>query len=246
MNADLQRLIELQRLDSIVLDAQRRVADEPARLLALESRLNTAREHVASAREQLAQSQAARRDIEKDLAVQQGRLSKYRDQLMAVKTNIEYQAMQKEIAFAEAEVKAFEDRILEFMLAGDELTAAVKQAEAALASEQKAVDADRKALIAEMSECARLIEATNAKRSDVIRGLDPKVLATFQLVGSRKNGIAVAEARDGICTICHVRLRPQVFNTVRRGDDILQCDSCNRILYFVPAAAPTASPAATP
>ncbi len=244
MNADLQRLIELQRLDSIVLDAQRRVADEPARRLALDARLETAHQHVTTAKEQLALSQAARRDIEKDLAVQQGRLSKYRDQLMAVKTNVEYQAMQKEIAFAEAEVKTFEDRILEFMLAGDELTAAVKKAEAELAAEQKAVEADKKALIAEMDEFKKVIGETNGLRADVIQSLDPKVLAMFQLVGSRKNGIAVAEARDGICTICHVRLRPQVFNTVRRGDDILQCDSCNRILYFVPAAVATATPTA--
>lgn len=244
MNADLQRLIELQRLDSIVLDAQRRVADEPARLLALDARLDTARQHVAAAKDQLAASQSARRDVEKDVAVHQGRLSKYRDQLMAVKTNVEYQAMQKEIAFAETEVRTLEDRILEFMLQGDELTSAVKKAEGDLAAEQKAVEAARQTLTAEMAELKRVIEATNALRTGVIDGLDAKVLATFQLVGSRRNGVAVAEARDGICTICHVRLRPQVFNTVRRGDEILQCDSCNRILYFVPAATPAASPAA--
>ncbi len=52
--------------------------------------------------------------------------------------------------------------------------------------------------------------------------------------------MAVAEARDGICTICHVRLRPQVFNPVRRNDEILQCDNCNRILYFVPVPAAAA------
>ena len=64
------------------------------------------------------------------------------------------------------------------------------------------------------------------------------MLDTFERVAQRRNGIAVAEARDGICTICHVRLRPQVFNTVRRNEQIIQCDSCNRILYFVPIAAP--------
>lgn len=244
MNADLQRLIELQRLDSIVLDARRRVADEPARVLALDARLDTARQHVASAKEQLTASQSARRDVEKEVAVHQGRLSKYRDQLMAVKTNVEYQAMQKEIAFAETEVRTLEDKILEFMLQGDELTAAVKKAEGELAAEQKAVEAARQTLAAEMADLTRVIEATNALRTGVIDGLDPKVLATFQLVGSRRNGVAVAEARDGICTICHVRLRPQVFNTVRRGDDILQCDSCNRILYFVPVTATAPSPTA--
>jgi predicted nucleic acid-binding Zn-ribbon protein len=69
-----------------------------------------------------------------------------------------------------------------------------------------------------------------------VASLGPQVLATFELVSSRRNGVAVAEARDGICTICHVRLRPQVFNNVRRNDQIIQCDSCLRILYFVPGA----------
>ena len=67
------------------------------------------------------------------------------------------------------------------------------------------------------------------------------MLSIFELVSRRRNGVAVAEARDGICTICHVRLRPQVFNNVRRNDAIIQCDSCNRILYFVPASLPAAS-----
>ena len=79
-----------------------------------------------------------------------------------------------------------------------------------------------------------------AERAELVRALSPPVLATFELVARRRNGIGVAEAREGICTICHVRLRPQVFNIVRRNDEILQCDSCQRILYFVPVAAAAA------
>ena len=60
------------------------------------------------------------------------------------------------------------------------------------------------------------------------------MLATFERVAKGRSGIAVAEARDAICTICHVRLRPQVFNNVRKNDSIIQCDSCQRILYFAP------------
>ncbi|MBM3771047.1 MAG: hypothetical protein FJW27_07130 [Acidimicrobiia bacterium] len=245
MNADLQRVIELQRFDSLVHDAQRRLADEPDRLRALDARLETARQHLASVKEGLAQSQTARREVEKEVAVHQGRLSKYRDQLMAVKTNIEYQAMQKEIAFAQTEVKTLEDKILERMLEGDELMAAVKLAEENLAGAQKAFEADKRALTAEVSELKKVIESLTAQRAAVVAQLDPTVLATFQLVSGRRNGVAVAEARDGICTICHVRLRPQVFNTVRRNEEILQCDSCQRILYFVPAATAGAAQTAT-
>jgi uncharacterized protein len=238
MNKDLERLINLQRVDSAINDAQRRVAAEPEAVKALDARLDAARQLVAAAKERLAANQAARRAIEKDVAVHQGRLSKFRDQLMAVKTNVEYQAMQKEIGFAQGEVKTLEDRILELMVEADDITADVKHAETALAATQKEVDKEGQALAAEMSALKSRIDELTTNRTAVVSSLDPKVLSVFDLVARRRNGVAVAEARDGICTICHVRLRPQIFNTVRRNDAIMQCDSCQRILYFVPSAAP--------
>jgi uncharacterized protein len=240
MHADLERVITLQRLDSAAHDAQRRLVEEPERARALDARLEGARRRLASAKERLTGNQAARRTIEKDVAVHQGRLSKFREQAMSVKTNQEYHAMQKEIGFAQTEIKTLEDRILERMLEADELTADVKRAEAELAAEEKAVEAERKAMVAEMAELRVSLERITEERAAAVRTIDPHVLKIFELVSKRRNGVAVAEARNGICTICHVRLRPQVFNTVRRNDTITQCDSCQRILFFAPAAAPAA------
>lgn len=242
MLPDLERIIALQTLDSEGHDAERRLAEEPARQAAFDARLEAARARVAAAKERLAENQNARRTIEKEVAVHQGRLSKYRDQLMAVKTNVEYQAMQKEIEYAQTEVKTQEDRILERMLEADELTAALKRAEAELAAEQRTIDADRKTYAAELGSLREALARIKTERAEVVRSIDPQALALFEMVARRRNGVAISEARDGICSICHVRLRPQVFNTVRRNDAILQCDHCNRILYFVPVAA--ASPQA--
>jgi predicted nucleic acid-binding Zn-ribbon protein len=246
MHADLERVIALQRIDSAAHDARRRVAEEPERLRTFDARVEAARERVAAAKERLSANQSARRAIEKDLSVHQGRLSKFRDQLMSVKTNIEYQAMQKEIEFAQSEVKALEDKMLEGMVEADDLAAALKRAEIELAAEQKAVEADRKTLAAELEEVRKTIERITGERTALVAALDPRVMAIFEGVAKRRNGVAVAEARDGICTICHVRLRPQIFNTVRRNDRIVQCDSCNRILFFVPAVPPAVDGAAQP
>jgi len=240
MNANLERLVALQRLDSAVHDAERRMAEAPGREQTIEERLAAARDRVAAAKERLAENHNARRSFEKDVAVHQGRLSKFREQAMAVKTNQEYHAVQKEIAFAQTEVKAIEDKLLELMLEADELAAAVKRAETDLAAEQKKADADRNATAAEVADLKASLERLAGERTELVRAIDPQPLAIFDLVARRRNGVAVAEARNGICTICHVRLRPQVFNNVRRNEDIIQCDSCNRILYFVPAPAPAA------
>src|ERR1044071_572389 len=133
MHPDLERAIALQKLDTAAHDAERRIAEEPERTRALDARLEAARQHVADAKAQLAANQTARREIEKDVSVHQGRLSKFREQAMAVKTNQEYHAIQKEIGFAQGEIKTLEDRILERMIEADELTAASKRADKTLA-----------------------------------------------------------------------------------------------------------------
>lgn len=243
MNADLERLISLQTLDSAALDAERRLADAPEREKALEAKLDTERQAVAAAKEQLAANQTARRALEKDVAVQQGRLSKFRETAMAVKTNVEYAAVQKEIAFAQGEIKGIEDKELELMLAADDLAAVVKKAEAALAAGEKATSAERQKMAGETAALQADVDRLRAERGSVVSGLSAQVLALFEQVARKRNGVAVSEARGGVCTICHVRLRPQVFNTVRRNDAIIQCDHCNRILFFVPVPAAAAADA---
>ena len=241
MNADLERIIALQKLVSAAHDAERRLAEEPEREKALQARLDSARQRVTAAKERLAENQSARRTVEKDVAVHQGRLSKFREQAMAVKTNQEYHAVQKEIGFAQGEIKTIEDKILELMVEADDLTATVKRTEAELASEQKAVDADRRAMTTELEAMKASLERIAGERAEVVRGLNPQALAIFDLVLRRRNGVAVAQASGGICTVCHVRLRPQVFNSVLRNDKIIQCESCQRILYYMAAPAETAS-----
>jgi uncharacterized protein len=240
MSPDIERVIALQRLDSAVLDAERRLADEPEREKGFEARLESARERLASARHRLTENQNARREIEKEVAVQQARLSKFRGQLMDVKTNREYQAIQHEIEIAQNEVRTREEKILERMIEADDLNATHKRAEGELAAEQKAVEADRRAMQEENGDLKASLERISGERLTLVAAIDKKVLAIFELVARKRNGIAVAEARDGICTICHVRLRPQVFNTVLRNDQIIQCDTCNRILYSTPKPAAAA------
>ncbi len=242
MLPDLERLIRLQQLDDFVERARRTIAEHPARVQGLDDRLNAARERVAATRQRVGEGQAARRAFEKDLAAVQARLSKFKDQLMAVKTNREYQAMQKEIEVAQQEVRGIEDRILERMVEADDLAAAVKQSESALAAAQRDIDRERREMEAEVARLQDELQRSGSQRDAILADISPAVLAIYQSVARKRRGIAVAEARNGLCTICQVRLRPQVFNDILRNDSIVQCDSCQRILY---AAASTPSPDAS-
>lgn len=217
---------------------RRRTAEIPVLQDAMAARLADQEAAVASIRQRLADNQAARRDIEKDVAGVQTRLSKYKDQLMGVKTNKEYQAMQHEIAAAQEGIRAHEDRILERMEEAETLGAELKAAEAELKRQEAAMSAERTVLDAEAAALQKQADEKQAGRAAIAAHLSAPALRLFDHVASQRKGQALAEARDGVCTVCHVRLRPQVFNEVRRNESLIQCESCLRILYFVPAATP--------
>lgn len=236
MHPDLERLIRLQHLDDRTARARQTIAELPGRLEALEARLTDREQEVAAARARLEACQKARRELERHLAEAQTRLSRYKDQLMEVKTNREYQAMQHEIAAAEREVRTTEDRILDRMEEAEALGRELARKEEALAAERSAVAAEKARLEAEARDLEALVARMADERARLVREIAPDALALFDAVARLRKGVAVVEASDGHCSVCHVRLRPQRFLEVRRNDSIIQCESCQRILYYVPPA----------
>jgi predicted nucleic acid-binding Zn-ribbon protein len=234
MLIDLERLITLQGLDLELQRLQRIVDTEAERRAAIQEGIDARQALITRIRERQAEAQTTRRAIEKDLAQVQGRLGKYRDQLMEVKTNKEYHAMQSEIATAESEVRKFEDRLLENMVGADEIELELKTARQELATAEAEGRTALQALTDESDAARQRQLAATATRSELARALPRPMLDLFEQI-ARNRGTAVAQARDGHCTVCHVRLRPQVFQNVRRNEAIIQCDSCQRILYFPPA-----------
>jgi len=241
VNPDIQHLIRLQQLDSEIESARRRITEIPAVQEALVTRLERAAAAVDAVKQRLATSQHERKKIEADVAAIQTRLSKYKGQLTELKTNKEYQTMLHEIATAEQAIRSHEDVVLERMEEAETLAGQLKAAEAELKTQQAAVAAERKTLDAEASALQRAADDKTTARAEAARELSPQALALFEHVSKQRKGLAVAEARDGGCTVCHVRMRPQMFNEVRRGEHLIQCESCLRILYFLPDAATQAS-----
>ena len=241
MHPDLEHLIHLQELDLAAERHRRRETDIPQLQSALDARLAARAAAVDTAKARIAESQTARREVEKDLAAVQSRLNKFKNQLMEVKTNKEYQAMQKEMSVAEQEISDLETRMLERMEEADSLAIELKTAQAALSAEQAEITRERQALESERGTLADDLKRLSEERAMTAALVSADALALFERLAHNRRGLAMAEARDGLCTVCHVRLRPQVFNEARRNAGIVQCDSCTRILYFVPVA-PAASP----
>ena len=232
MLPDLERLIRLQRLETAVSDAREAIEAIPIQRAALDARLQARQAELDEGQRRVAEHRAERQEAENELAQTQTRLSRFKEQLMAVKTNKEYHAMQTEIAAAEAVVERLEDRLLERMLDGDALAAGVDDAKRAVAAEQTAGTEEQAAL----EHQQQLLERETAQHANDRAALAGSVAAgmitLFETLARGRKGLAVSEARDGRCTSCQVRLRPQLFNAVRLNKTLIQCESCQRILYF--------------
>jgi predicted nucleic acid-binding Zn-ribbon protein len=244
MHADFDHLIRLAQLDLFSENARQRIADHPNLVQGLDTRLATATAALDTARAKSADNQASRRAIEKDLAIINARLSKFKDQLMEVKTNKEYTAMLKEIEAAQTELRRLEDQLLERMLEADDLTTALKDAEARLAADKNAIAEERGRLEEETARLQRELEQAVASRARVVAETTPAALSAYETVRSRR-GVAVVEVRGGYCSACHVRLRPQVANELRKRENLFQCESCQRFLYH-PSEAPETEAGAGP
>src|SRR5512134_2831356 len=146
MSPDLQRLIDLQRLESAIADAKTKIAAHPQRLAEADAQLAFADQVLEAAKGRLRDNQEARRALEKDVALYQGRLAKFRDQQSAVKTNKEYQALGHEIETAQRDLGGVEEKVIERMVEADTIAADVKQAESSFAARRKEIEAEKKRL----------------------------------------------------------------------------------------------------
>ncbi len=232
----------LQELDSAAEAARRRLAELPDVEREIETTIANAAADVEAAKNRLTDNQQARRELEKQVAAVDARLSRFSEHKAAVKTNQEYTALLHEIATAKAEKDGLEEQLLVLMEAADQIAADVTSAEAAVAQARRQGDRTRAALGREQQALEADLERLAHDKSREAEGVDPSALAKYDQLLRQRKMVAVAAMDGETCTACHVRLRPAITQLVRRGVDLIQCDSCQRILYLRPAPA-DASPA---
>jgi predicted nucleic acid-binding Zn-ribbon protein len=236
MNPDLDRLIHLQQAESELKRVEGALAELPRRRQEAEAALAEERARLDGFKEGLDGTQKTRRRLEAELQDLETKRSKYKGQLMEVKTNKEYTAVLHEIEGVEREIRGREDLILAEMEKAETLAVDVKREEEAF----KAVEASSRTRLRELEEEGRRLQEQagrlQADRDTVAATVSPDVLARFHRVAKLRS-TGVSEARDGRCSECHMKMRPQMFVDLKRNEEIVECPQCSRILFYVPVAA---------
>jgi len=233
MNPDLEKLVRLHQVESELKRIEAELASIPRLRQEIDDRLARDRSHLDAAKAALEGSQKARKQNEASVQDLETKRSKYKGQLMEVKTNKEYTAVLHEIEGVERDIKAREDVILEEMEKAEALGQDVKRAEA----DFKAVEADAKTEKANLDARAATLGAEaqrlGTERDGVAGSVPEESLALYARI-AKQRGTGVAEARDGMCQACHVRMRVQIWVEVKKNEQLFQCESCSRLLFYEP------------
>jgi uncharacterized protein len=231
VNPELRILVTLQDLELRITSLQKQASDIPSKNQSFENelqRLSAEHQERVSHSKDLANH---RRTLEGQVDMSRTKLSRLKDQLMAVKTNKEYTAMLHEIQMAEDQIHSEEDKILEIMEEMEGKEQDLKRQEQEMLQRcSELQDSIRKS-----NESAPIIESELARlREEKLRmesQVGSELLSRYRRIAQARKGVALAEAKDELCSACHVRIRPQMYAELMRTESIHTCDSCSRLLF---------------
>jgi hypothetical protein len=228
----------LQNADTNIRRLQAEIESIPERRAEIEIEFDQRASEIRALEKRRDDGRQERTRLESEIFEQKQRAERADRNLMAAKKPEEYTAAIREADAARKQISAFETQILEQM-------EIVEQAEKDLAERAPEVEklgADMKARFNSFDEQVRTqqqqVETARTERERLMNELPKTTSAMYKRIVSRiRDGVAMAEARNGACMACYMALRPQVMSEVRRGDEVITCDNCNRILYYAPANA---------
>jgi predicted nucleic acid-binding Zn-ribbon protein len=237
MLPDLKLAVRLQEIDKRLAELAREIAELPKHVAQIEKKLVSHEHKLEADRAALVANQKERRQCDIDIQAQESKISKLRDQMLQAKTNDQYRAFQNEIDFCQKEIRRLEDRILELMGESEPLEKNVKSAEVALKAEKTQVEAEKQQARDHTAAHKKSAGEFEKERAGLVAGITPAVYQRYERVRKTRRGIAVAEVLDGRCSACFMAMRPQFFQDLKRGEEVMACESCLRILYYNPPVA---------
>jgi uncharacterized protein len=236
VKAELQQLVALQTLDTTIRKLQSELEAIPKRRAEIEAEFDQRAFEIRALENSRDESRNTRARLEAEVAEQKHRAERADRNLMSSKKQEEYTAAIREADAARKQISTLETQILEQMESLDKAEAALNERAAQIAS----LNSDREARLREFDEETRRqaesLEASRIERERVVTSLPKAMSSLYARISARiRDGVAVAEARNGACMACFMALRPQAMAEVRRGEEVVTCDNCNRILYYAPS-----------
>lgn len=239
MDQQLQVLINVQALDTKIAALESEQARLPGQIEAVQAAVAQARDGVQTLKGRLDQNKKDTRAKEKDLEDAQVKRQKSEARLYEVKTNKEYSAVLVEIEEIKQEKAKIEEEVLSLMEMQERLAVEIRDAEASLKTGESQGREEEAQIRQRLAAVEAELQGLKGERESLSRDLPKDLLADYEKLLRPRGGLAVARVLpvDGgsICGGCRMTLTPQCLQEVKQQSALLNCESCGRFLYWLPA-----------
>lgn len=233
LREQIKNLLALQDIDTHISVIQAEVEEAPRRVADLEARLKAKLERIESTQAEQSELEAKRTELEDKIKEANRKAKKSQARLSDVKNSRQHQAVLKELEDLELMKEEWTEALVglteeleEVNILGEDAAEGLDQLKANLEQERSQLDGSMEGMQAEIAELTKDRDKLAAK-------LQPAVLSRYNFIRSRLNDAAVAPVIDGTCQVCHMALPPQQFIELRRMEELMNCPSCQRIIYWV-------------
>ena len=232
MNEKLSLLIRLQECDSMLAGLSAKKNSLPEKLQKIDEEFQRFKESISQSAMRYEKLKTQREENELKVKKISEAMARSKEKLLDVKTNKEYQAMLKEIETAETSLGGLESQIIILLEEMDELSVQVKQDQETLKHAEKNYLDDKKIIEEKLSSFDAESDEWNSKRLVLQKNIPEDLLALYEKIRKRNQGVGVIPVWKAVCSGCHMNIPPQLYNELQRSSDLLSCPSCHRIMYF--------------
>lgn len=233
MLPSIERLLILQDRDQKIRILRLELKNLPAERASLESNLATGSSRLDAAKQRARDVELEKKKLEMEAQAKRDSIAKFKTQQFQTRKNEEFQALTNEIKRFEADIEKIEDREIELMEEAERVKATVGEAEKHHAQTKSHTDRQKGEIVAKIEAIEKQLAELEAERQKLSEGIDEDLLYQYNKLFANKGGLAVVALEHETCMGCHMKLTTQTAVRVKGGREILNCEQCGRILYYL-------------
>ncbi|MBI5489670.1 MAG: hypothetical protein HY905_20220 [Deltaproteobacteria bacterium] len=233
MQRAIEDLSELQKIDLEVfrIDTQRR--ELPDKLADLKTHLDRIYGIIDRERKQLAEDDKYLVELQQEVLLQNELLTKSKGKMAQARNEREVNAAQREIDMIKGAIQVREKEILQLLETVETLKKSIAAKEEQFRELQGGFQTRESETKKQIDQLDAEREAHVAQRAAIEKRVPRETLSLYDRIRKRKPQ-AMVEVISGNCQGCHLQIPPQIYNEVQRGERVLQCPNCTRIIYWRP------------
>lgn len=229
---DIDVLVQLQKAETDAVKIKSFLEGVESEKDALASQLAVFQEANEAMQRELDEISQLCRDAELEMKLNEERIEKSTQTLKTLTNHKAYAALQREVDDNKKRKEPLENHYLQLLEKKEAVADGLEEHTREFQQLREKIRGDQQAIDEKNSDHKARLEACISEKKRIAENLNPRLLRQFDEISSTSGGLAVVEVKDQLCRGCFLNIPPQLYIEVQRGNQLILCPQCNRILYY--------------